>query len=374
VGGGAGGAEDDAMEHDAEGAPGQAAPRASTSDGGAEMRKVCYLCNVKSPNGRLTWCPECSKKGERGLMQWLDEAAQKLVFKKSSERRLGGGAMSLKSTVPEILFDEHGGFSDITYTHVDTAMDTTGMSAAARARWDVKQTLNYHLESDMMPALMYNPGKPENHTAILESILKTVGDRSWVFLGLDGSPFLQVYKLVMDDPRFSKFAVTCALGRAGVALHAVYTFPVIYQIAGFADMVTGPMHLCLVTAIHYIDFGFVFAVAALSAGHAWWSCRAASLQMTHAIFGYHIAPAHLGNNPSAAAQYLLEGDTDHHKGQDWLDIQQRVLERDMMLRFLESEVDGKPWKGRTVEDFWRGTKTTAVPAMSASSRWPGVSR
>jgi hypothetical protein len=103
--------------------------------------------------------------------------------------------------------------------------------------------------------------------------------------------------------------------------------------------------------LNYINFELVFEVATLAAGHAWWSCRAAYLQMTHAIFGYRLTPAHLGGNPSVAAQYLLEGDTDHHKGQDWLDIQQHVLERDVMLRFLESEVEGKPWQRRTVEDF-----------------------
>jgi hypothetical protein len=223
-----GGASEDDAEHDDGRLPGHghgAATDAATSTAQVKPdRKKCHSCGVTSSNGRLTWNPECTKNGDRGLMVWIAGAAQRLVFQKPSERRPRGtsGALSLRSTVPEISFGEDGEFINISYKQVDTERDTSGMSSEERADWDKKQNLDYHLSSDMMPALMYNPGKTENHSVILDSILTNVGNRSWAFLGLDGSPFLQVYKLVAGERKFRKFAVTCALGREGCALHAVW--------------------------------------------------------------------------------------------------------------------------------------------------------
>ena len=69
--------------------------------------------------------------------------------------------------------------------------------------------------------------------------------------------------------------------------------------------------------------------------------------MTHAAFGKCLTPAVFGANPSAAAQYMLECDTDHHKGRDWMELQQEVVEVEMALCFLESTQNA----GASVDEF-----------------------
>ena len=80
--------------------------------------------------------------------------------------------------------------------------------------------------------------------------------RVWAFCGLDGSPFLNVYKLCVMDK-------------------------------------TGP-------------YGGIAPVCAW--GHGWWSFREALVQMMHDIFGKGLCPAHLGTGTvSEAMHYMLVG-------------------------------------------------------------------